>query len=69
MSQSKRAVWLAASSDKGDRLLQIALEHTRLARRISEIRKMGLRAASALYDRIDELRRERDEIIAQFEGR
>jgi hypothetical protein len=67
MQHSKRAVLLAVESEYGDRLVEIAREHTRLARRISEIRKMGLREASALYDRIDELRRERDCIIQHFE--
>jgi len=66
---SRRAVWLAANSDKGDRLVQIATEHTRLARRISDGRKAGtinLKETSALMDRIEELRAEREAIIQQF---
>lgn len=66
-NNSRPAVWLTVNSDKGDRLVQIAKEHTSLARKISDIRKMGLREASDLLDRIAELRKERDEILQQFE--
>lgn len=67
---SKRAVWLAYNSDQGDRLVEIAQEHSRLARQFSQRKPnwiLGLKEASALIDRIDALKRERNEILKQFD--
>lgn len=68
---SKRTAWLAYISDHGDRLVEIAQEHSRLARQFSQKKQnriLGLKEASALIDRIDALKRERNEILKQFEG-
>jgi enoyl reductase-like protein len=65
---SKRAIMLAVESEYGDRLIEIAQEHARLARRISELHKSGLKDTSALRERIDALRQERDEILVRFEN-
>ncbi len=67
---SKRAIWQAVNSEHGDRLVQIAKEHIRLARDLAEHRLyMSSVEVEILKSRIEELRKERDAILAQFEGR
>lgn len=67
---SKRAIWLAVNSEHGDRLVQIAQEHIRLARDLAENRlHLSDVDAEILKSRIEELRKERDAILIQFEGR
>ncbi|MGG3874707.1 hypothetical protein [Brevibacillus laterosporus] len=68
MGFSKRAVWLATNSEYGDRLLQIAKEHTEISRRlIDEGRQLSDSAVLQLKARIEELRMEREQILSQFE--
>jgi hypothetical protein len=66
---SKRAIWLAVNSEHGDRLVQIAQEHIRLARDLA-VHRLHLSDVDAeiLKSRIEELRKERDAILMQFEG-
>jgi len=67
---SKRAIWLAVNSEHGDRLLEIAQEHTQLAREVAENGKHMSEDVAAIYHaRIGQLRKERDGIISQFEGK
>lgn len=67
---SKRAIWLAVNSEHGNRLLEIAQEHTWLARELADNGKHMPEDVAAIYHaRIGQLRKERDAIILQFEGR
>jgi len=69
MAHSKRAVWLAMDSEHGNRLVEIAQEHCKLswelivggAGRDPDIKEI-------YKARIEQLRKERDGIIQQFEG-
>lgn len=73
MTNSKRAVILAMDSEHSDRLVEIALEHIRLAKEILVERDYGIGPVVAdssrdiLGARINQLRSERDSIIQQFE--
>lgn len=67
---SKRAIWNAVNSpEHGDRLVQIAQEHTRLAREISDNMRGFERSPDNAQKlrRIDELRKEREEILQLYE--
>lgn len=69
-NHSKRAIWLAVNSEHGDRLVEIAQEHTSLALEIAEYAgHMTEDVKDILSARIGALRIERDRIISQFEGR
>lgn len=64
---SKRAIWLAVNSEHGDRLLQIAQEHTRLASSlIVEGAQLSDEEVEGYKGRIGQLRRERESILQQF---
>ena len=70
MTFSKRAIYLAAISDEyGSRLVQIAREHCSLAVGISNnIRAYGSTGATREdLEKIEQLRKERQEIILRFE--
>ncbi|MED1850316.1 hypothetical protein P4V33_01490 [Brevibacillus borstelensis] len=66
-NSSKRAIWLAVNSEHGDRLVEIAQEHTALARdlivnkHLTDVEKESYKAL------IEQLRQERDMILQQFE--
>lgn len=64
---SRVAVHRAMSSIHADRLQEIAVEHIRLSRQAGNIRHMSLKQASAIFDQIEQLRSERDEILSKFE--
>ncbi|GED53507.1 hypothetical protein [Brevibacillus borstelensis] len=67
---SKRAIWMAVNSEHGDRLVQISREHASLAKRlIEEGKQLSEAVVSEMKARIDQLRTERDHILAQFERR
>lgn len=51
------------SSNQGDRLVEINLEHYRLDRQLSDLQKLGLKQASAILDRMFQLRAERKHIL------
>lgn len=66
---SKKAIWLATESPEGDRLLEIAREHLRL---VKELPVMWPNDAycverEIVKSRIEQLRSERDAIIAKYE--
>lgn len=75
---SKRAIWLAVNSEHGDKLVEIAREHVRLVKELPQ-RPTEMQIAAGfdtfaevreiIAARIEQLRRERDAIIQQFEGR
>lgn len=70
MEFSKRAIWLAVNSEHGDRLVQIAAEHISITRQlIEEGKRLPALVVNKLKTRIEELRTERDAILARFEGR
>ena len=54
-------------SSKGERIMQIAQEQEKLAKRINEARNTGtcIKEMSALIDRMDELKQERVNIVSQ----
>lgn len=62
---SKAAVWRAVNSEYGDRLVEIAQEHTRLSLELIK-HKHGV-DAEIIEARIVQLRKERDGILALFE--
>jgi hypothetical protein len=65
---SKKAIWLATFSINGDRLVEIAQEHTRLARDLIVNRLfMSQQDKEIFVARIEQLRLEREEILEQFE--
>lgn len=64
---SRRAVMLAAESEHGARLVENAVESVRLAREISDLRKMGDRECADKLQRLEELREERGGIIQTFQ--
>lgn len=66
---SRVAVCRAMDSIHADRLQEIAVEHAKLAVKAGKIRHMSLKEASAIYDQIEQLRSERDEILLKFEGK
>jgi|GEM_PF-2273571 len=63
----KRAIWLAVNSAHGDRLVQIAQEHCRLAREVAANEYLSHQDKETYKARIEQLRRERDQILTQFE--
>ncbi|CAM4408002.1 hypothetical protein FHS16_001755 [Paenibacillus endophyticus] len=63
---SRRAVMLASESEQGARLVEIAVESVRLAREVSDDRKMGVLDCADKLHRMVELREERDAIIQTF---
>jgi hypothetical protein len=66
---SKRATWMAAHSEDGDRLLEITREHLAIARDLSENRQyITEQDREILTARITELRLERDAILAKYEA-
>lgn len=76
MTHSKRAIWLAVNSEHGDRLVEIAREHLRLAAELPPRPSLGMREAGIdpmheireiITARIEQLRAERDAIIEQYE--
>lgn len=64
---SKLVVWRAVNSIHGDRLVEIAVEHTRLASDFASHRHMDDRDVEIIQSRIDALRDERDEILELYE--
>lgn len=77
MEHSKRAIWLAVNSELGDRLVEIAQEHLKLANMLPPRPSQTLQAAGLdvhseareiIHARIEQLRVERTEIIRSFEG-
>lgn len=62
---SKQAIWRAVNSEYGDRLVEIAVEHTRLAKELI-VHKHGINA-EIIESRIVQLRKERDAILEMFE--
>lgn len=69
VDHSKRAIWLAVNSEHGNRLVEIAREHTQLAREVAENGHLNNTDWEVYKARIEQLREERDAIISQFEGR
>jgi hypothetical protein len=67
MDHSKIAVWRAVNSEYGKRLVEIAVEHVSIARKLSDKSKLSVEESFALVGRIDELRSERDALIHKFE--
>lgn len=68
-THSKRAIWLAINSEYGDWLVEIAQEHTRLARELIVNKHLTDENKEIFAARIEQLRKERDSILRQFEGR
>ncbi|MED1802992.1 hypothetical protein [Brevibacillus porteri] len=68
MNHSKRAIWLAVNSGHGDHLVEITQEHTRLARELIIDRYRLSEEEVEIYKaRIEQLRRERESILKQFQ--
>ncbi|WP_245605574.1 hypothetical protein [Thermicanus aegyptius] len=68
MNFSKKALWLACSSEYGERLAQITREHVSLAKELSlNGRFMTARDREIIAARVESLRQERDGIISLFE--
>lgn len=68
---SKRALWLAVNGEHGERLVEIAREHTRLARELSIAMTLKLRGLPApdieeSKARPEILRQERDDILQTY---
>lgn len=63
---SRKAIWQAVNSEFGDRLIQIAVEHTKLVKAFIEFQH-GV-DAEIIEARIVQLREERDGIIEMYEG-
>lgn len=66
---SKQAIWQAVNSEYGDRLVEIAQEHTRLARELTVNKHLTDENKEIFAARIEQLRKDRDSILRQFEGR
>lgn len=70
---SKRAIWMAVNSEHGDRLVEIAREHVRLAKELTTNQIADLddgttyNVRGIIAARIEQLREERNAIINQFE--
>lgn len=78
MRPSKVAVWRAMDSEHAERLIEITMEHMSLVRQSSEripevpFKRIPLlphddKANEIVLARIDQLRKERNSIIMQFE--
>lgn len=68
--KNKHVVCSLCSSDKGDRLVEISNELSRLTYLLSnnqKLRSISIREASNTIDKMQQLRDERHEIISQFE--
>lgn len=68
-THSKRALWLAINSEHGDRLVEIAQEHTALARDLAVNKHLTDAEKESYKARIEQLRQERETILQQFERR
>lgn len=68
MNHSRKAIWQAVNSEYGDRLVEIAQEHSKLAWELV-VGSVGRDPVTkAIYvERISQLRKERDSIIQRFE--
>lgn len=62
----KRAVWLAFENGDGDRLVEIAQEHVKLARMAGELPINDQVNRQIIYTKIEALRAERDAIIDKY---
>jgi len=68
MNRNKKAIWLACSSEYGERLIEITKEHVLLAKELSiNGRFMASRDREIVMTRVEVLRQERDGIISLFE--
>jgi len=62
----RRAVWLAFENDEGDRLVEIAQEHVKLARMAGELPINDQVNRQIIHTKIEKLRAERDAIIDKY---
>ncbi|NRS20644.1 hypothetical protein HP398_29935 [Brevibacillus sp. HB1.4B] len=68
MQINVRALWLATNSAYGERLLQIAQEHSRLDCDLHENDQLSLLEKEVYKVRIEQLRNEREMILNLFDG-
>ena len=65
---NKRALWLAVNSEFGERLVQIAQEHSSLTRDLTLNSGLSDQDRKFYTFRIGQLREERETILKQFDG-